>query len=62
MMDDGILDLNDQCPLEPETVNGYLDHDGCPDIAILDSDGDGIRDVLDQCPSSAETWNRYLDQ
>jgi outer membrane protein OmpA-like peptidoglycan-associated protein len=29
---DGILDDDDDCPDEPETVNGYLDHDGCPDV------------------------------
>ena len=53
--------MNDKCPLQPETVNGYLDQDGCPDSAVVDSDNDGIRDSLDQCPSSPETWNRYMD-
>jgi outer membrane protein OmpA-like peptidoglycan-associated protein len=28
---DGIADGNDACPDEPETVNAYLDQDGCPD-------------------------------
>jgi len=28
---DGISDANDACPNEPETVNAYLDQDGCPD-------------------------------
>jgi len=28
---DGILDSSDLCPDDPETVNGYLDSDGCPD-------------------------------
>jgi OmpA-OmpF porin, OOP family len=28
---DGIADANDRCPTEPETKNGYLDEDGCPD-------------------------------
>lgn len=28
---DGIADANDLCADEPETVNGYLDTDGCPD-------------------------------
>lgn len=28
---DGIADVNDTCPDEPETVNKYLDQDGCPD-------------------------------
>ena len=29
---DGILNAVDQCPDQPETVNGALDTDGCPDI------------------------------
>jgi len=28
---DGILDADDKCPNEPETVNQYMDEDGCPD-------------------------------
>jgi OOP family OmpA-OmpF porin len=30
---DGILDPDDACPKEPETVNGFEDEDGCPDQA-----------------------------
>lgn len=28
---DGIIDAQDECPGQPETVNGILDTDGCPD-------------------------------
>ncbi len=28
---DGIADADDKCPDQPETKNGYLDDDGCPD-------------------------------
>jgi outer membrane protein OmpA-like peptidoglycan-associated protein len=28
---DGVTDNQDRCPTEPETQNGYLDDDGCPD-------------------------------
>lgn len=28
---DGILDVDDLCPDDPETMNGYRDEDGCPD-------------------------------
>jgi outer membrane protein OmpA-like peptidoglycan-associated protein len=28
---DGILDPDDKCPQQPETRNGYMDEDGCPD-------------------------------
>ncbi len=30
---DAILDVDDACPNEPETYNGYADRDGCPDRA-----------------------------
>jgi hypothetical protein len=30
---DGIPDDDDRCPYDPETKNGYLDQDGCPDVA-----------------------------
>ena len=34
---DGIVDVDDACPLIPETANGFLDEDGCPDIlAVVD--------------------------
>ena len=28
---DGMLDGDDQCKDQPETVNGFEDEDGCPD-------------------------------
>src|SRR5207237_258446 len=31
---DGIPDVNDQCPNDPENYNGYQDEDGCPDRMI----------------------------
>jgi OOP family OmpA-OmpF porin len=42
---DGVVDLQDQCPLEA----GLLP-DGCP---IRDADGDGFPDAKDQCPQEA---------
>lgn len=48
---DGVGDADDRCPTEPETPNGYLDQDGCPDqgggtrIAVTPTrieTGDGI--------------------
>jgi len=47
---DGIDDSEDDCPREPETLDGYEDSDGCPDP---DNDGDGIPDVEDKCPNEA---------
>jgi len=46
---DGIVDSKDQCILEPEDVDGYLDDDGCPDP---DNDGDTIPDLEDFCPNT----------
>jgi hypothetical protein len=61
---DGIPDANDSCPDAKETINGYLDTDGCPDTlpnTVVDSDNDGIPDAQDSCPNQAETINGYQD-
>lgn len=42
---DHILDVNDKCPDEPETVNGQDDEDGCPDQGEIVLENDRI--VLD---------------
>jgi OOP family OmpA-OmpF porin len=55
---DGIPDSVDQCTLEPEDKDGYLDEDGCPDV---DNDGDGIPDSKDQCPNQPEDFDGYKD-
>jgi OmpA-OmpF porin, OOP family len=55
---DGIPDKVDQCVLEPEDKDGYLDEDGCPDV---DNDGDGIPDSKDQCPNEPEDFDGYKD-
>ena len=44
---DGILDVDDACPNDPEDIDGFQDEDGCPDF---DNDADGILDVDDACP------------
>lgn len=65
---DGIPDSLDGCVREKETVNGYLDQDGCPDAVpaappvAKDTDQDGILDGADQCPTQKETANGYMDQ
>jgi len=62
-----VLDSRDKCRTSPETYNGYLDSDGCPDSKpkpqpiIPDTDGDGILDSRDRCRTSPETYNGYLD-
>jgi outer membrane protein OmpA-like peptidoglycan-associated protein len=56
---DGIVDPNDQCVLEPEDKDGYLDEDGCPDT---DNDADGLADTSDKCPSEPEDPDGYQDE
>ena len=59
---DGIPDSLDSCPTDPETVNGFQDTDGCPDVVpVNDSDGDLIIDSVDSCPTQAETVNGFQD-
>ena len=51
---DGIRDNIDQCPDEPEDLDGFQDEDGCPE---LDNDNDGIPDSKDRCPNVPGTWD-----
>ncbi len=44
---DNIRDLFDLCPRIKEDVDGYKDHDGCPD---KDNDQDKVPDNKDACP------------
>ncbi len=55
---DTILDSRDQCILEPEDMDGYLDDDGCPDP---DNDADGILDAADKCPLQPEDMDGWQD-
>lgn len=55
---DGIPDVDDLCPDEPEDFDGLEDEDGCPD---QDRDGDGIADVDDLCPEEPESINGLHD-
>jgi len=59
---DGIDDSVDQCINEEETMNGFEDTDGCPDVISLDdTDNDGIADDSDECPTQAENVNGFED-
>jgi outer membrane protein OmpA-like peptidoglycan-associated protein len=55
---DGIVDSRDQCILEPEDIDQYLDDDGCPDP---DNDSDGILDAADKCPLQPEDMDGFQD-
>ncbi|MBW2688001.1 MAG: OmpA family protein [Deltaproteobacteria bacterium] len=51
--------MADQCPNEPEDIDGFQDEDGCPDP---DNDGDGVLDVNDGCPNDAEDIDGFEDE
>ncbi len=58
---DGIRDVEDLCPDQPETFDTFEDDDGCPE---LDGDQDGVTFEDDLCPTEAiypEQDPRYSD-
>ncbi|MEZ4394523.1 MAG: OmpA family protein [Polyangiales bacterium] len=55
---DGVADLRDRCPDEPEDRDGFEDEDGCPDP---DNDRDEIPDARDRCPNEPEVVNGVDD-
>ena len=55
---DGVYDINDKCPDQPEDRDGFQDSDGCPDP---DNDADGIPDASDKCPNEAEDFDDFQD-
>lgn len=55
---DGIENHLDQCPTEPEDMDGYEDGDGCPD---RDNDLDTIPDSVDKCPLQPEDFDGFED-
>jgi outer membrane protein OmpA-like peptidoglycan-associated protein len=72
---DGVLDADDVCPNEAETVNGDRDEDGCPEdpetnttrtslpppTVPPDPDNDGIAGDDDLCPDAAEDEDGFED-
>jgi outer membrane protein OmpA-like peptidoglycan-associated protein len=58
---DQFPDITDACPDQAETVDGFEDDDGCPE---LDGDGDGVAWGKDLCPEEPihpEQDPRYSD-
>lgn len=55
---DGVRDLVDACPEEPEDRDTFQDADGCPD---KDNDLDGVADVDDKCPLRPEDIDNWED-
>jgi outer membrane protein OmpA-like peptidoglycan-associated protein len=56
---DGYPDVDDSCPDQPETWNGFDDNDGCPDDP--DTDKDTVTDSKDSCLLEPEDRDGYLD-
>jgi len=57
--EDGVQDVRDKCPDEPEDQDGVEDQDGCPDP---DNDGDGLLDAKDKCPLEPEDADGWEDE
>jgi OOP family OmpA-OmpF porin len=59
---DGVIDFNDRCPLEPGENNGCPERkvgSKEPPFKMKDSDGDGVMDALDQEPNTPVGSNVY---
>jgi outer membrane protein OmpA-like peptidoglycan-associated protein len=56
---DGIPDIIDHCPDDPEDKDGFQDADGCPEP---DNDADTILDKDDKCPNQPEDFDQFQDQ
>ncbi len=60
---DGVPDAADRCVGQPETMNGYQDDDGCPDVVNdpNDADHDMILGAADRCPNEPEDADGFED-
>jgi hypothetical protein len=56
---DGVYDVDDKCPEQPEDRDGFQDRDGCPDP---DNDNDGVLDAADKCPLDPEDIDQFHDE
>lgn len=60
---DGIADVVDQCPEQPEDFDGDRDTDGCRDLDPYgDVDKDGVRNIDDVCPDEPEDFDGHNDE
>ncbi|MBI2373989.1 MAG: OmpA family protein [Deltaproteobacteria bacterium] len=56
---DGIPDVDDQCPDDPEDPDEFEDEDGCPE---LDNDKDLVPDLRDGAPLDPEDRDQFEDE
>ena len=56
---DGLIDILDRCPTQPEDFDGQQDQDGCPED---DADQDQVKDAQDRCPAQAEDHDQFEDE
>jgi hypothetical protein len=59
--DDGIDDVDDNCPAVPNIDQADLDGDASGDACDADDDGDGVLDTADNCPRHANADQANLD-
>jgi len=58
---DGILDIDDNCPLVANADQADNDNDGDGDVCDNDDDDDGVLDIDDNCPLTANTDQADFD-